>query len=108
MRDVFPTAFSPTRQIFDLSVRCVVIRCPRPGTATHSRDVYLTLLARFSRVNSRDDRDAVLVEDHRPETLEDGLDLLSRLRRGVVERSVEGAHGLLYLLVAVQDHDLVF
>src|SRR6266571_1171225 len=108
MSDVFPTAFSPTRQIFDLSVRCVVIRCPRPGTSTQSRDVYLTLLARFSRVNSRDDRDAVLVEDHRPETLEDGLDLLPGLRRRIKERSVEGAHGLLDLLVPIEDHDLVF
>src|SRR6266568_3322533 len=103
------TSFFETRvQIVDLSVRCVVIRCPRPGTATHSRDVYLTLLARFSRVNSRDDGDAVLVEDHRPETLEDGLDLLPRLRRGIEERSLERARGLLDLLVPVEDHDLVF
>src|SRR5947208_13451687 len=111
INDVFPTALSPTRQTFDFSRFCFVIRRPRPEPRPDFDAVYLTIRALFSRlihVDSRRDRDALSLEDHGPEPTEEDLHILPRFRRGVEVRRLERPHGLLDLLVAVQDHDFVF
>src|SRR5439155_1329618 len=111
INDVFPTALSPTRQTFDFNCFCFVIRRPRPEPRPDFDAVYLTIRALFSRlihVDSRRDRDALSLEDHGPEPTEEDLHILPRFRRGVEVRRLERPHGLLDLLVAVQDHDFVF
>src|SRR5437667_86150 len=111
INDVFPTALSPTRQTFDFNCFCLVIRRPRPEPRPDFDAVYLTIRALFSRlihVDSRRDRDALSLEDHGPEPTEEDLHILPRFRRGVEVRRLERPHGLLDLLVAVQDHDFVF
>src|SRR2546428_12939992 len=107
INDVLPTALSPTRHTFDLSRFCFVI-ASSPGTAARLRRWLLNDSRAVLPVDSRRDRDALPLEDHGPEATEEDLHVLARLRRGVKVRRLERPHGLRDLLVAVQDHDLVF
>src|SRR3989454_2439272 len=108
IKEVFPTAFSPTRQTFDLSRFVFVIYRLALGTAARLRRRLLNDWRVVLLADSRRDRNAFPLKDHRPEPSEERLHVLPRLRRGVEIRCLERPRRLLDLSIPVQDHDLVF
>src|SRR3990172_988884 len=110
MRDVFPTAFSPRRHIFDLRCFMSVIMAATGGASDRGpvrRWAYLTVPRRFSGLSLRQVGHAGAGEHECPEAAKDVLDASARLRGRVVVRRVERADRLRDLAVPVQDRRLV-